>query len=201
MLIMNSLIIHAGNIVNFHKSNISLLPSYEVSDVDPIDQRHNFFNGDVEFQIMNSTHNTQFYSGDVIISYQKSSAVALGLGAEFSYCKLHNDNGWKLSHLRFLPVFFDNKFYFFRNSRLCPFLHLSEGISFNNYTKEETMTNKPPYHVSEEGFYAYTGIGCKIRTGTRYTPTMDLGFQGYRFSGNNLDVNPHGITLRLGVIF
>ena len=154
-----------------------------------------------EYQILNSTHGTRFTGGDVMLEYCYSKSFIIGLGSEFSHSKFHNDNGWNLYNLKFLPVFLDFKWTLTEGKRVIPFFHNSEGISFVGYEKENAFTIDTPHHVAEKGFYFYSGVGILLRLKKHFTPIVDLGFKGYHMSFNNLDINPHGLTLRLGVIF
>jgi hypothetical protein len=154
-----------------------------------------------EFQNLHSTHTTNFNGGSLIIDYQYSKTLYFGIGAEFSLAKFHGDNGWNLTNLKFFPLFIDFKLKLTRNSVLVPFFHSSEGISFNSYNKEDANSIGKPYNVAERGFYVYTGFGIIFRLSKYFEPIFDLGFKGYHMSFNNLDVNPHGLTMRLGLIF
>lgn len=154
-----------------------------------------------EVQELHSTHSTNFKGVDLVVSYILTPVLSVGLGTEYSTCAYHFDNGWNLTNLRLLPVFFDAKLDLTRNSILTPFLHLSTGSSFANYTKEDINALGKFYPVSEQGLYLYSGIGIFFRLGNYTSTFIDLGFKGYHMSLNAMDVNPHGLTLRLGLEF
>lgn len=155
----------------------------------------------VEIQDLHSTHSTNFNGAGLVVSYLLSPVFSVGLGTEYSTCAYHFDNGWNLTNLRFLPVFLDAKLDLTKNSILTPFLHLSTGTSFANYTKEDINALGKFRQVSEQGLYLYSGIGISFRLGNYTFTFIDLGFKGYHMSLNAMDVNPHGLTLRLGLEF
>jgi hypothetical protein len=82
----------------------------------------------------------------------------------------------------------------------CPFFNLSEGISFINYKIEYYPGAGKLYNVSEKGEYLFAGFGCYIRINKYFSSVISIGFKGFHMSLNNLDVNPHGLTLRIGCI-
>jgi hypothetical protein len=152
------------------------------------------------YEFMRSSHGNNFTGLSIDVSYNFSKTVYLGLGTEFSYSPLHIDNGWRLSNLKFLPFFLDFKLNLIEYKRVCPFINLSGGISFINYKKEDYYNPGMPYNVSEKGLYVFAGTGCYIRINKKINSIIVLGFKGFHMSFNNLDVNPHGLTLRIGLI-
>ena len=155
----------------------------------------------VELQNLNSTHGTNFKGADVVVSYQLSPSFSLGLGPEYSYTGYHFDNGYNLTKLKFLPVFADSKLDLSKGRTITPFLHLSTGISFANYYKEDVNALGTLYHVSESGLYAYSGFGVSCKLGNSISTFIETGFKGFHMSFNALDINPHGLTFRLGLKF
>lgn len=155
----------------------------------------------VGLQNLYSTHSTNFKGVGLVVSYLLSPVFAVGLGTEYSTCAYHFDNGWNLTNLRFLPVFLDARYDLKKKSFLTPFLHLSTGASFANYTKENINALGKFYHVSEQGLYLYSGAGISFRLGNYISTFVELGFKGYHMSFNALDVNPHGLTFRFGLEF
>ena len=154
-----------------------------------------------EVQNLLSTHGTNFKGADVVGSYLLTPSLSLGLGIEYSYTSFHFDNNYNLTNLNFYPVFLDSKLDLTRNTLLTPFLHLSTGISFVNYIKESLDDLGKFYHVSETGLYLYSGIGISYKVNTNISTFIDMGFKGYHMSFQNLDVNPHGLNIRLGLNF
>jgi hypothetical protein len=155
----------------------------------------------MEVQNLSSTHGTNFNGADLIVSYPLSPSFFVGLGTEYSHTGYHFDNGWNLTNLKFIPVFIDSKLNLTKNTILTPFVHLSSGISFASYTMEDISALGKFYPVSEKGLYLYSGIGLSLKSSKYFATFIDLGFKGYHMSLNALDVNPHGLTLRLGLEF
>lgn len=153
----------------------------------------------LEYQYLYTTHGTVFRGGSLTLSCTHNDHFFLGPGVEFSHSDFHNDNGWKLYNLNFVPVFIDFKLFFLRNSIVRPFLHTSEGISFNSYKKERDNVPGIFYHMSENGFYVYAGTGIALRLIKHLNPVIELGFKGYHMSFNDLHINPHGLTIRAGI--
>ena len=155
----------------------------------------------MEVQNLSSTHGTNFNGAGLIVSYPFSSSFSVGLGTEYSHSGYHFDNGWNLTNLKFIPVFMDSKLDLTKHTILTPFVHVSTGISFASYTKEDINELGKFYPVLEKGLYLYSGIGLSFRISNYFATFIDLGFKGYHMSLNALDVNPHGMTLRLGLEF
>jgi hypothetical protein len=148
-----------------------------------------------------STHGTNFKGAVIVVNYFFSPSLSIGLGAEYSYSGYHDDNGMNLYNLKFLPIFIDTKLNVTKNKKITPFVHLATGISFNSYRKEYINAPGIFYNVSEKGMYLYSGVGVSFKLWKCFSSFIDLGFKGFRMSFNDLDINPHGITLRLGLEF
>jgi len=153
------------------------------------------------YEFMRSSHGNNFTGVSATVSCRISNKVYLGLGTEFSYSPLHIDNGWRLSDLKFFPFYLDFKMNLKEYKRICPFINLSTGISFVTYKKEDYFKPGNPFRVSEKGLYVFSGTGCYIRITKKITSIIVLGFKGFHMSFNNLDVNPHGLTMRIGLMF
>lgn len=147
-----------------------------------------------------TTHYTCFFGGNVLIDYPVSTKLQLGLGFEFSHCKLHYDNGWALHNVNFRPIYIDSKLNVLQTKNITLFAHLSTGVSFASYTKESPGPVSVIFNVSEQGIYLFTGVGYSFRIYKYFQPVMEVGFKGFHMSLNQLDVNPHGLTLRIGFI-
>jgi hypothetical protein len=155
----------------------------------------------LSYEFMRSSHGNNFTGLSFTVNYSVSRKVYIGLGTEFSYSPLHIDNGWRLSYLKFFPIYLDFKMNLKEYKRVWPFINLSAGISFVTYKKEDYFKPGNPFRVSEKGLYVFSGTGCYIRITQKITSIIVLGFKGFHMSFNNLDVNPHGLTMRIGLMF
>ena len=154
-----------------------------------------------EIQSLRSTHGTFFNGISGNICRRISSRILLGAGLEFASCPYHEDNRAELRRLRFLPLVADVKYQFKQTGTFTPFVQLSEGISFIRYNKQDEATGKKPYRISEKGDYAYLGVGTAINLSNHFIPILGIGLKGFHMSTNVLDVNPHGLSFRVGYIF
>lgn len=148
-----------------------------------------------------STHGTNFKGAELVESYHLSQRFLLGLGVEYSHCGYHFDNGYNLTGLKFLPVYADSKMNLTTDKAVTPYLHLSAGLSFANYNRQDAVSPGPVTHISEQGFYMYSGGGISVKISGRFKAFADMGFKGYHMSLNALDINPHGFTAKLGLEF
>lgn len=153
-----------------------------------------------EYKLLHTTHQDNFTGGEVTVIYRVSRSLFLGLGTGYSHDNYHGDNGWRLYNLRFIPVFADARLFLPGIITFAPFLQLSEGISFNHYKRMDRPYTSS-YYVSETGDYLYTGIGCIVNISRHLKPEISVGFDGYKMSFDSWDVNPHGITFSMGLIF
>ena len=152
-----------------------------------------------DFQYLRSTHATIFDGASVNGDYQMSPHFALGLGVQYAGTHLHNDNGWVLTNLKLLPVYISQIYTFLPTHRVQPYIHSEEGISFNHYDKLDLAVKPSPYKVSEEGLYLSGNGGVDIVLLKHLKVFTELGYKGYNHSTNDLDVNPHGLTTRVGI--
>lgn len=150
---------------------------------------------------LRTTHTTKFKGADVIGSYLLTPSLSVGFGVEYSYISFHFDNNYNLTHVNFYPVFLDSRLDVTKNTLFTPFLHLSTGITFAKYIKENIDDLGKFYHVSETGLYLYSGIGVSYKINSYISTFIELGFKGYHMSFHDLDVNPHGLAIRLGLNF
>ena len=148
-----------------------------------------------------STHGTHFPG--VSVSYNRlfGKKWELGAGIEYSGTSFHDDNGWNLYHLRFLPVYLSEYFYMGNFDRWAPYAHLQEGISFARYDKEFEDDPGTRYPVKESGFYGYGGVGTRYALSRKSGLFAEAGMKAFHLSFNNLDVNPHGFALKLGYVY
>lgn len=153
----------------------------------------------VGLQNLHSTHSTDFKGIELAEHKQLTPRLSLGLGAEYSWCGYHFDNGYNLTDLKFLPVYLDSKMNLTQGKPITPYLHLASGVSFANYSKQDARTMGPISHVSEEGIFLYSGGGVSFKINHFGSVYIDLGFKGYHMSFDALDINPHGLTMKLGI--
>lgn len=165
----------------------------------------------MELQEMYSTHGSYFSGIGGVLNYLVSPSFSVGLGVEYAHSGFHPDNGWDLTKLNFIPVFVDSKIFLTNNRKVIPFAHLSTGITFKNYQKvwsdnpSPSYANRykvPPtgvYHISEEGWYMYSGIGTSFKINEKLSTTIDVGIKAFHMSWNPWQINPRGLTVRLGI--
>ncbi|MBI1343609.1 MAG: hypothetical protein GC171_11800 [Terrimonas sp.] len=155
----------------------------------------------LSLQDLLTTHGNQFKGASFLFSKSFTPKLIMGLGAEFSYAPYHEDNGWDLSRVHFFPFFADEQFHILPGRKLNPIFHLSEGISLADYFKKPQGEQAGFQKVREQGFYAYagTGLGWKVSKGITFL--AETGIKGFHISMNSLDVNPHGVNGRLGILF
>lgn len=156
-----------------------------------------FFRG--SYQLLHSTHNTNFNGGSIDADYHLSSHFAAGLGVQYAGTHIHPDNGWILSQLRLLPVYINTIYTFLPSHKVRPYVHTEEGISFNHYNKLDTNVSALPFKVTEEGLYLSANAGVDFMLSAHIKVFTEIGYKGYKHSANDLDVNPHGFTVRAGI--
>lgn len=152
-----------------------------------------------DFQHLRSTHATIFNGVSANGDYNVSPHFSVGLGVQYAGTHLHNDNGWVLTNLKLLPVYTSQIYTFLPTHRVQPYIHSEEGISFNRYDKLDPVVVPHPFKVSEEGLYLAGNGGVDIVLLKHLKVFTELGYKGYKHSANDLDVNPHGLTTRLGI--
>lgn len=130
-----------------------------------------------------------------------SSRFAIGVGVEYSHSNLHMDNGWILTRLQFLPVFADFKYVLTRNTLIQPYLEIAPGASFIQYYKRDEYIPQTPYRLRAIGLYLYGGGGVILNVAKNFSPIIGIGFKGFHMSTNSYEVNPHGLTFRVGFMF
>jgi len=168
-------------------------------------------NVSLELQKLNTTHDTHFSGFGSVLSYQLSPSYSVGLGVEYAHSGFHPDNGWDLTKLNFIPVFIDSKLNLTKTRKVTPFAHLSTGITFKNYQKVWSDNPSPEYagrykvpptgvyNISEEGWYMYTGIGTSFKINRKLSTTFDVGIKAFHMSRNPWQINPRGLTMKLGI--
>ncbi|MBD3749496.1 MAG: hypothetical protein IE931_08370 [Sphingobacteriales bacterium] len=152
-----------------------------------------------EYQILKSTHSTKFKGFNVIFSKNITAKKSLGLGIEYACAPFHGDNGYYLYHLNFIPVFIDYR-YHFNQKRLSPFVIADVGYSFVTYERELIGSPSSREKIKEGGIYLQGDFGFSYKLNKYIEPLLSIGFKGFHNSFNNLDINPHGLTFRAGLL-
>lgn len=151
-------------------------------------------------QALRSTHDNYFLGGSLTVVHPFSRTVELGIGAEVSHARYHPDNGWQLHHLYFIPLFVATRFNLIQRGKATVYLQTDQGVSIAHYQKQDSMISHTPYGVNEYGYYEYAGGGIRWRVIRHILIQVETGMKSFHLSTNELTVNPHGLTLRLGVV-
>ncbi len=154
----------------------------------------------VQYQKLYSTHNDWFTGIGIAQHKNINQRFSVGVGIEYSHAPLHNDNGWVLTNLNFVPVFVDLKYQCQENKQLHPYIHLSQGISIISYFRKDNSI-QTPYKIKEAGYYASGGMGVIIMLNSFISVDVETGIKSFHISGNDLEVNPHGVAGSIGIIF
>ncbi|AHF17441.1 hypothetical protein [Niabella soli] len=152
-------------------------------------------------ECLRSTHGNNFSGVSASYNKELGRKWELGAGIEYSHTPTHNDNGWNLYHLHFVPVYISEHYKLCTGLRWTPYIHLQQGVTFGSYDKEFQDNPGPRYHIKELGFYGAAGIGTNYYLSSRSGFFAEAGMKGFHLSFNNLDVNPHGITGKLGYVY
>ncbi|WP_145860361.1 outer membrane beta-barrel protein [Pedobacter suwonensis] len=152
-------------------------------------------------EILRSTHRNYFYSGSIKVNYLVQNGLEPGIGIEFASAPLHKSNNYTLRNLRFSPVYANLRYTVKIRGKISPFAETSLGISLNRYQSSYDFGPPETKQVSESGFYTYFGLGAKFNLSPKMNALMGVGFKGYKMSLNDLDINPHGVSLNFGVVF
>ena len=167
----------------------------------PNDSLRKTYSYNLNYVDMRSTHQNHFRGANFMVWQKLKKNFSLGLGIEYAHSSFHGDNGYNLYNLTFIPVFLDVRYNFKTESRkFQPYLTIEPGLSFAKYKRENQNTGNVRIKISERGLYLYLGTGAKYQINKHLAPIVDFGFKGYKMSFNNLDINPHGIVLRAGLV-
>lgn len=150
--------------------------------------------------LLHTTHGTHFKGVNVGLNYLLSNSVSIGAGLEYSSIHLHNDNGWELRRLHFLPVYLEAKILLKQLKKANFYLRPAAGLTVMRYSKVNADHSDFPHTINEKGLYLNLATGLSFNIYKRIQPLVEVGFKGFKISRNNLDVNPHGLTLRLGFL-
>ena len=168
-------------------------------------EKEYFYNRPITFrlsyQLLHSTHRTNFTGGSFDIDFAMSNHFLLGLGTQYAATPYHQDNGWVLTKLRFFPLYLNSIYTLCSRCLFQPYIHTEEGISFNHYNKLDTSISPVPFKVSEAGLYLSGNAGMNVTLSKRLKIFSEIGYKGFKHSFNDLDVNPHGVTVCAGLQF
>jgi hypothetical protein len=154
-----------------------------------------------DLQCLHSTHGNNFWGASIAADKNISKSFALGFGIEYTYSELHLDNDWILHNLNFLPIYTEQRLNFWHNHKANPFFHFEEGISFNKYDKTTLAAFPITETLHEQGLYLQAGAGIQWKLNAHHAILTELAIKSFKTTTNNLDVNPHGLTLKLGYSF
>ena len=153
-----------------------------------------------EYQYFKTCHHSRFDGGYAFLDYNATPNFALGLGIAYAYSDLHIDNGYNLRHVKVLPVLADFRYVPFDKWVVSPFVVADLGYStFLKYEQEDPAHVESTVNKTDRGLYTYGGGGLLVKLNHRLTLYTTAGFTGMHMSFNNLDVNPRGLTNKLGV--
>jgi len=153
-----------------------------------------------EYQYFKTCHHSRFDGGYFFLDYNASANFAIGLGIAYNYSTLHIDNGYNLRHVKVLPVLADFRYVPFANWTVCPFAVVDVGYStFIKYEQEDPAHVESTREVTDRGLYTFGGGGVLVKLSPRISLYTSAGFTGMHMSFNNLDVNPRGLTNKVGV--
>lgn len=155
----------------------------------------------IQYEDLYSTHRNHFRGASVGFTRSFHPKWELGIGVEYSYAPSHDDNGFNLSQLNFLPITIHQYYAPFGFGSGKPYLHGSQGWSFVWYKKENAALPGLPKEIREGGIYGFLGLGLPYHFGNRNAIFAEMGLKAFHLSFNNLDVNPHGIAGKLGYRF
>lgn len=148
-----------------------------------------------------STHGDHFPGISASCNRYFGKKWELGAGVGYAGAGYHEDNGWNLYQLDFIPLYLSGSFYAGASRRWRPYLHLQDGVSFVQYDKEFQDRPGMRHRIHECGFFGYGGAGIDVTISGRSGLFLESGVQAFHLSFNNLDVNPHGFAFKLGYVY
>lgn len=148
-----------------------------------------------------STHGTSFPGATLSLKRNLNKNWALAIGVEYSGTSFHDDNGWNLYQLKFLPITISEYYYWLKTGSWKFFGQLQEGLSLISYDKEFENAPGLRNHMRESGLYGYAGLGTEKMVTKNSSLFVVAGMKGFHLSLNDLDVNPHGIAGKLGYAY
>ncbi len=153
----------------------------------------------LDYQDMLSTHRTHFRGGSILLSRPLHAGWSVGLGLEYAAAPYHDDNGYNLYRLRFVPVTADAGLQLPFGHSFLFLSRIAAGLSFAKYQQEAGSLPGQRTVIREKGLFLQGSLGVGYQVSRRLTPLIMGGIKGFHMSTNNLDVNPHGVTFRAGI--
>jgi hypothetical protein len=150
---------------------------------------------------LRSTHGTHFRGAAIEVGKAISPLFSLWGGIEYSGCPYHDDNGYDLYNVNFIPVYVNEKLKFLKTGKLIPLLDFSQGIAFASYRQELPNDPASAKQIHESGLYVFAGTGLLWDISKKISLLASAGIKSYNITFNNLDVNPHGLAGKIGVVF
>lgn len=155
------------------------------------------------YQLLRSTHRDFFNGPSVMITRNFGGHFKPSIAIAYATDQQHHDNGLVLSNMKLLPIYANLSYDITTRSKFEPYVEVAAGYTFMKYNQG---TDAVPYpipvdHVTDQGFYAYGGLGLRYAVSKHIAPFVSVGFKGYNNSRNDLDIDPHGITFQGGVRF
>ncbi|GAB3432639.1 hypothetical protein [Niabella aquatica] len=147
-----------------------------------------------------STHGDHFPGATIEISRPLSDRIDVSIATGFAYTPTHPDNGWEINNLLLIPTYLSQYIRLTRQRPVHFFVHLSQGLTILNYNKSD-VPGQPFYHIREGGFYGYAGVGVLINIKNRISGKVEAGLKSYKLSFDDLDINPHGMAMSLGLTY
>lgn len=167
-----------------------------------IDSTRNFHLGLAPtYSYLYSTHGTKYRGFGINVETSLSNRSQVGLGIERIYCPYHYDNGLNLSNLHLVPIYAMIRYNIFISRWLQPYFKVAIGVTFMGYEEQKAHTAEVVVKRSTTGVYNYGGLGTTIVLKKGIDFFIDMGMVGYKMSWNALDINPHGVAGKTGLLF
>jgi len=154
---------------------------------------------------LRSTHSQTIYGASVMVGYRINPSLAAGIGCEISYTDslFTHDRHTRVLKFTPIPIYAEARFDLIRNSIVTPYLNLAAGMSFISYERKRldnsgsTLDDK---HICQNGFFFKGGLGLLFHINNSISPSINASFKGFHMSGNPYEINPHGVTIQVGVV-
>ncbi|HTN36729.1 MAG TPA: hypothetical protein VL053_06615 [Arachidicoccus sp.] len=153
------------------------------------------------FNYLYSTHSTKFQGFGLNCSTQLNGRLEVGLGTDLIDCPYHHDNGLELYHLKLVPIYGLLNYKYWGNRIWQPYAKVAIGITFMDYKEQNLAIGPELTRKSERGLNAYAGVGTRAHLAKSVEVFLDAGLTGYKMSFRALDINPHGIAAKTGLLF
>jgi hypothetical protein len=158
-----------------------------------------------EVQHLRSTHSQTIYGASVMLGYRISPSLSAGIGCEISRTDSLLTHDRYITVLKFtpVPIYGEVRIDLIRHSAVTPYLNLAAGMSSISYERKRldssggTLESKS---VHQNGFFFKGGFGLLFRLNKYLSPTVNASFKGFHMSRNPYEINPHGVTIQVGVV-